>query len=170
MRETDTHIYFWGTFLSNWIPKDCEIYFENPANRNELYCFKNSEQLFMWLKAIYFNDEAKARDIFVKGGDPRVAKDLGREVKGYDEDKWSLVREEKMYTAVMAKFQSSEELKNKLLATGDKILVEGTPFDPIWGVMIKWDDDRILDEKNWKGQNLLGKVLMNVRKKLKDEK
>jgi predicted NAD-dependent protein-ADP-ribosyltransferase YbiA (DUF1768 family) len=48
--------------------------------------------------------------------------------------------------------------------------VEGTPFDPIWGVMIKWDDDRILDEKNWRGQNLLGKVLMRVRNDLKNKK
>ena len=71
-----------------------------------------------------------------------------------------------MYKAILAKFRSDEKLKKQLLDTYPKILVEGTPFDPIWGVMIKWDDDRILDEKNWRGQNLLGKVLMKVRKDL----
>ena len=46
------------------------------------------------------------------------------------------------------------------------ILVEGSPVDPIWGVGLHFDDDLILDEKNWKGQNLLGKCLMQARKKL----
>jgi hypothetical protein len=72
-----------------------------------------------------------------------------------------------MYIAIRAKFESSSKLKKQLLETGNKILVEGTPFDPIWGVKIKWDDDRILDEKNWNGLNLLGKVLMKVRRDIK---
>jgi ribA/ribD-fused uncharacterized protein len=160
MRVTDTHIYFWGSFLSNFIPNDLKI----------LYCnhiFTNSEQIFMFLKAVYFNDMDMAANIIVAGKDPRTAKKLGGQVKNFKEEEWAKVREEKMYTAIMIKFQSDNKLKQQLLDTGDKILVEGTPFDPIWGVMIKWDDDRILDEKNWKGQNLLGKVLMRVRNDIK---
>jgi hypothetical protein len=99
----------------------------------------------MWFKALYFNDEEKAWEIVITGQDPKVAKNLGRQVRGYVEEKWALVREEMMYKAVMAKFKSDKELKDKLLATGDKILVEGTPFDGIWGVKIKWDDDCILN-------------------------
>ena len=160
MRTTDTHIYFWGSFLSNWIPSNLHIE----------YCdrvFTNSEQIFMWLKAVFFHDEETADKIIMFGHDPRVAKDLGRQVKNYNEEEWAKVREQKMHDAIMLKFQSSKSLYKQLMDTGDKILVEGTPFDPIWGVKIKWDDDRILDEKNWKGQNLLGKVLMDVRTELK---
>lgn len=160
MRVTDTHIYFWGSFLSNWIPKDLKIQYCD----NE---FTNSEQIFMFLKAVFFNDMETAEKIVKFGKEPRIAKDLGREVQNYNEEEWSKVREEKMYNAIMLKFTSDQKLKQQLLDTGDKILVEGTPFDPIWGVMIKWDDDRILDEKNWKGQNLLGKVLMRIREDLK---
>jgi hypothetical protein len=163
MRTTDTHIYFWGSFLSNFIPNDLVIPYKGRK-------FTNSEQLFMYLKAEYFCDWETAEEIVDRGQIPRTAKDLGRKVKGYDEQEWTKVREEMMYKAIMLKFQSSEELKQKLLATYPKTLVEGTPMDPIWGVMIKWDDDRILNEKNWKGENLLGKVLMRVRADLFAEK
>ena len=160
MRETATHIYFWGSFLSNWIPSNLHIEYDGKI-------FTNSEQLYMYFKAIHFKDFEMAKDIVEFGSNPREAKDMGRKVMHYNDEEWSHVRETAMYLAVFHKFESDEELKAKLLATGDKILVEGTPFDPIWGVMIKWDDDRILDEKNWKGQNLLGKVLMKVREELK---
>jgi ribA/ribD-fused uncharacterized protein len=160
MRSTDTHIYFWGSFLSNWIPSNLNIPYDK---RN----FSNSEQLFMYLKAKYFGDTEMAERIVIEGTHPRDAKNLGRNVQGYQEKKWDEVRKDAMLTAVYYKFATNSDLKKKLLATGDKILVEGTPFDSIWGVMIRWDDDRILDEKNWKGQNLLGKVLMEVRNRLK---
>ena len=160
MRVTDTHIYFWGSFLSNFIPNDLSIDFDN-------HKFNTSEQLFMYIKAMTFHDVETADKIVNEGTTPQIARSLGRQVKNYNEKEWAIVREEKMFTAIMLKFQSDEKLKKQLLDTGNKILVEGTPFDPIWGVMIKWDDDRILDEKNWKGQNLLGKVLMRVREDLK---
>jgi len=121
----------------------------------------------MYLKAEYFCDWETAEEIVDLGQIPKTAKDLGRKVKGYDEIEWSKVRENMMYKAISLKFASSLELQEKLLDTGNKILVEGTPFDPIWGVMIHWKDDAILDERNWKGQNMLGKVLMRVRQDLK---
>jgi len=160
MRETSTHIYFWGSFLSNWIPSNLDIEYDGKV-------FTNSEQLFMYFKAMHFKDFEMAKDIIEYGTKPREAKDMGRKVMNYNEEEWAKLRENAMHIAVKAKFESDEELKNKLLSTGDKILVEGTPFDGIWGVKIKWDDDRILDEKNWNGLNLLGKVLMDVREELK---
>lgn len=160
MRETKTHIYFWGTFLSNWIPADCKI----PYNG---LMFSNSEQLFMFKKATYFDDDEMAEEIAMYGQDPREVKKMGRKVKNYNEESWAQVREDMMYIACYAKFTSDEKLRQHLIDTGDKIIVEGTPFDGVWGVKIKWDDDRILDEKNWNGLNLLGKVLMRVREDIK---
>jgi len=161
MRTTDTHIYFWGSYLSNWIPADLAIKYDG-------HVFNTSEQLFMYKKAKFFGDDFMANRIVYLGKHPRDAKNQGRLIRGYNEDQWSNVREQMMYEAIYEKFSQYPELKKQLLDTGDKILVEGTPFDPIWGVMIKWDDDRILDEKNWKGQNLLGKVLMWIRNDLKN--
>ena len=127
MRETATHIYFWGTFLSNWIPKDLVIPYAG-------HIFTNSEQLFMFLKAVHFNDPDTAANIIVAGTIPKVAKDLGRQVKNYKEEEWARYRENAMYTAVRAKFESSQKLRQQLLDTKNKILVEGTPFDPVWGL------------------------------------
>jgi len=160
MRTTDTHIYFWGSFLSNWIPMDLAIKYDGQT-------FTTSEQLFMYKKAKFFGDDLAAAKIVSLGTHPKDAKDLGRKIRWYDEERWGKVREEMMYEAIYEKFSQYPDLKKKLLDTGNRILVEGTPFDPIWGVKIKWSDDRILDEKNWNGQNLLGKVLMRVRNDLR---
>lgn len=56
------------------------------------------------------------------------------------------------------------ELKEILLATGDRIIVEASPYDRIWGVGLSEEDDDLYTG-NWKGQNLLGKALMEVRDK-----
>ena len=54
-------------------------------------------------------------------------------------------------------------MKEALLDTGNKILVEGSPVDKVWGVGLNYNDEYILDSSNWKGSNLLGKALMEVR-------
>jgi hypothetical protein len=159
MRETENMIAFWGSWLSNWIPMDLAIKYDEHE-------FTTSEQLFMYKKAKFFGDEPIAARIVTLGTHPKYAKNYGRQVREYSEEKWAPVREQMMYDSIYLKFSQYPELKQKLIDTYPKILVEGTPFDPIWGVMIKWDDDRILDEANWRGQNLLGKVLMKVRKDL----
>lgn len=64
-------------------------------------------------------------------------------------------------SAVYAKFTSDQRLKEMLLATEDRELVEASPRDGIWG--IRCGASRAVDRKNWKGQNKLGVVLMEVR-------
>ena len=61
------------------------------------------------------------------------------------------------------KFSQHEDLRERLLATGDRILAEASPYDLIWGIGYRAKDDLALDQKNWRGQNLLGKILMSVR-------
>ena len=111
-------------------------------------------------------DENKAGEIVRLGSNPAIAKKLGREVSGYDEEAWSTSRFDAMYAAVKAKFESDRVLTKQLMETDTKTLVEASPVDIIWGVGIHEKDDAILDESNWKGQNLLGKVLMKVRTEL----
>ncbi len=67
------------------------------------------------------------------------------------------------------KFRQNPPLAAALLATGDTILVEASPYDRIWGVGLKWNDPRILDQSLWLGTNLLGKALMKVRDVLATE-
>ena len=157
MKVTDTHVYFWGSEFSNWY--ECKFKHKNLT-------FFNSEQAFMWEKAVYFHDMEIAKKM-VETSNPSVAKKLGRQVKGFDAAKWLKVSYDIMVVVNMAKFSQNLILKDVLLETEDRILVEASPFDVIWGVGLREDDDDILDEHNWKGQNLLGKALMEVRHNLK---
>jgi len=120
----------------------------------------------MFLKAKYFEDDEMADRIATEGQEPAVAKKLGRQVKGFNNEDWEGAREDMMYIACQRKFMD-DELFKQLLATGDKVLVEGSPVDKIWGVGLKYDSEEILDEENWDGLNLLGKVLMKVRDDIK---
>ena len=92
---------------------------------------------------------------------------MGREVKNFNSDEWLKVSYQIMVDVNYAKWSSNIKLKQLLLSTGDKTIVEASPFDKIWGIGLHWSDDRVLDEKKWEGMNLLGKCLMQVREKLK---
>lgn len=155
-RITDSHIYFWSSELSNW--HMCKFEYKG-------HPFYNSEQAFMWEKALYFKDDLVARRI-LQEPDPKKSKKLGREVRNFDRYEWSKVCFDIMVSVNLAKFSSTWTLKRILLDTKPKILVEASPLDTIWGIGLHWSDDKVLDEKNWKGENLLGKALMEVRNKL----
>jgi len=158
-RETDTHIYFWGSEYSNWYP--CIFRYED-------HTFYNSEQAFMWEKARFFDDDEIAEQLLAETN-PSYAKALGRKVRNFNAEMWMAASYPAMIAVNYAKFSSSHFMKDAILSTYPKILVEASPYDKIWGVGLGENDDLILDEKNWDGMNLLGKALMNVRKELMEE-
>lgn len=152
------YVCFWGSIFSNFAPCNIEA---------QGHSFKTSEQYFMWQKAMYFGDVVIA-DAILNAEEPRLAKELGRRVSGYDDEAWSKVRFDAMYKAVFAKFSQNKKFKEIIIDKmfDDKNFVEGSPVDNVWGVGIRWDDPMIMDESNWMGQNLLGKVLDKVRENL----
>lgn len=153
MRVTDTHIYFWGGRFSNFFP--ITFFAEN-------HKFYTSEQYYMWRKAKFFEDEENA-ELILNVKSPADAKALGRKVRNYDDKLWSEVRYQIMVKACVMKFNASQNMFDFIVNTGDKVLVEASPFDRIWGVGLTQDNDDILFEHRWKGENLLGKALMEVR-------
>lgn len=166
MRTTDTHVYFWGGEFSNFHPcKFGLIPWEPDVNMELDDSYKSSEQAYMAAKAVFFGDFLIFNEI-LKAQSPREAKDLGRKVRGFNPVVWDIMKFSYMVFVNYCKYSQNPELKKLLLDTGNKTLVEASPVDLIWGVGFKEDDDLILDEKNWKGQNLLGKALMEVRKLL----
>jgi len=183
MRETDTHVYFLTGPGSQWYPS---VFEQQILPDGPMLKFNCAEQAMMALKAYYFGDVATADKIMaVQPKDMKAIlhllktnpaealrqfnpvadaqKKLGREVKPYDDAKWRAAAPDLVFHANIAKFSQNEDLRQWLLGTGDKILVEGSGKDRIWGVGIDYADDRILDEANWLGGNDLGKVLMRVR-------
>jgi ribA/ribD-fused uncharacterized protein len=78
-------------------------------------------------------------------------------------EKWNAVARDVMYKALLAKFTQDSYLKKQMLSTGDRIFVEASPHDCIWGIGMHWKDMACDDPKNWKGSNWLGETLTRVR-------
>ena len=116
----------------------------------------------MWAKAILFDDSATAEKIML-AKTPKEIKKLGREVSNFDQAVWNENKLEIVIKANYNKFTQNGELLKQLLATGDRVLVEASPWDRIWGVGLGVDDPDVYDRDKWKGQNLLGQALMAVR-------
>ncbi len=143
-------------FLSNWYQSE---FF---ADR---ICFSSVEQYLMYQKAVRFNDAAMAEAI-LKANDPAQVKAYGRQVHNFNETVWNGCRSIILYRALLCKFSQNVELRKHLLETGDKILVEGTACDVIFANGLKRTDPNQYDMSMWKGQNLLGFALMEVRREL----
>jgi ribA/ribD-fused uncharacterized protein len=165
MRVTDKYVFFWGGELSNFHPCSIEFVY----NKQTIKCI-SSEQFLMYWKAITFNDHETA-DLILKAETPKEAKKLGRKVKDFNDDTWNLKKEDVMRAALYKKFTQNKELRDFLLNPefDGKTFVEASPYDKIWGVGLEETDPLIDDEKNWKGQNLLGKWMNWVREIIKIE-
>lgn len=155
--ETDTHVLFLRGPFSNFVTSDIKYRGQS---------FATTEQAFMYAKAVEFNDEGTATKLLDPTLEPWAAKVLGREVKGYSDHVWDKVRYTRMLEVNREKYKIPR-YRQLLLGTGDKLLVECNPRDVVWGIGLAEDDSRCLNESEWKGQNLLGKVLMQIRTELK---
>lgn len=144
-------------YLSNWYLSDFEI---NGVK------FSSMEQYMMYSKAIAFHDEEAGEKILSSTSAARI-KALGRQVRNYDDHYWNGIRQIVIYEGLLAKFSQNEELKQKLLDTGNACLCECALGDKIWGTGISMKDGNRFDPGKWKGQNLLGYALMMVREKLR---
>ena len=121
----------------------------------------------MYQKAKLFGDNDTAVAI-LNASDQKIQKSLGRLVKGFDPHIWDENKEMIVDQGNYYKFTQNKIMLIELLSTEDRKLVEASRTDLVWGVGLDQDDPLILDEKNWKGQNLLGKVLTNLRDRLKN--
>jgi ribA/ribD-fused uncharacterized protein len=95
-------------------------------------------------------------------------KKLGRKVGGFDEDVWVQHRERIVTEGTVHKFRQNADLRAKLFATGETMLVEASPFDKIWGIGCS-EANAISRAGNSWGLNLLGKALVEARRVLREE-
>lgn len=167
---TPDHVFFYTNYLSNWwSTRDIKPQFIDPISG---IAFNNSEESFIWQKARFFGDAetcVKIADHAQARGHPRDVKALGRLVKGYNDKAWDCVREGAMAYSCWLKFSQNPDLAAELKATGDRILVEASPVDRVWGCGLDVEAAAAFappgarDEVVWPGRNLLGKALMMVR-------
>ena len=128
--------------------------------------YKTAEHWMMAEKARLFKDENIFEQI-LRTNTPQEAKEKGKLIKGFDPLTWD---EHKFGIVILGnwhKFAQNRELKDFLLETNNSVLVEASPMDKIWGIGLAVGDPGIGDPLQWKGENLLGYALMEVRDKLK---
>jgi ribA/ribD-fused uncharacterized protein len=124
--------------------------------------YKTAEHWMMAQKALLFDNQ----DIFKKiviAKSPAEAKELGRQVRDFDENIWLEKRFEIVVEGSMHKFGQNPDLKRFLINTNDRILVEASPVDTIWGIGLAAGDEKAKNPNQWNGLNLLGFALMETR-------
>ncbi|WP_163830675.1 NADAR family protein [Spartinivicinus ruber] len=161
------YLFFWGhrktksaiskTCFSQWY--ECSFIVNNIE-------YPTAEHYMMAEKARLFNDHETLQKILAAES-PGEAKKLGRNVTGFDENIWINKRFSIVVKSNIAKFNQNPNLKEFLLNTGNRVLVEASPVDKIWGIGLPADYQYIENPYMWKGLNLLGFALMEVRNQLK---
>lgn len=154
-------ILFWGTsgkygVFSNFYTCDFAD--------NEGLKYNCNEQYFMVQKLKAFDPHnAVLLDKMLEETNPKNIKQYGRQVKNYDEKQWDMIRYDVMLKGLTLKFTQNPKLLQILMETGDKLLAEASPYDKIWGIGLGADAASNIPVAQWKGQNLLGKALMQLR-------
>jgi ribA/ribD-fused uncharacterized protein len=162
------YLFFWGhqpskdgtitkTCLSQWWPADFVV---------AGLTYRSTEHWMMAEKARLFGDaDMAARILAVQS--PAEAKKLGRAIQGFVPELWEAHKYDIVRSGNYHKFSQHQALRDFLLTTGDRVLVEASPVDTIWGIGLAADAPAAADPARWQGPNLLGFALMEVRDQLR---
>ncbi|MER5637340.1 NADAR family protein [Kitasatospora sp. NPDC002227] len=161
------YLHFWGHqpqrdgqigsgSLSQWWPAEFTV---------DGVTYSSAEHWMMAGKARLFGDEQVLPRI-LSARTPAEAKKLGRLVAGFDDKRWEAARFELVVEGNIAKFGQDEALRTYLLGTSQRVLVEASPRDRLWGIGLVATDARAADPAQWRGLNLLGFALMEARSRL----
>jgi len=171
MRETSTHVYFYGGPGSQWhrgsfsvaLPRVVERDGQRRlAKSDDVRTFNCAEQAQMAGKASIFNDPVRLKQI-MEELNPEKQKKLGRDVRPFVDEIWAKLRPIVVTINNVAKFSQNDDYFEWIMSTGEKTFVEGSYKDTIFGVGIDWADPRIENESNWRGSNILGHCLDDTR-------
>ncbi|MFI5684839.1 NADAR family protein [Streptomyces sp. NPDC051636] len=161
------YLHFWGhrprpdgrvgaSCLSQWWPSPFVV---------DGVEYPTAEHWMMAGKARLFEDAEGERRVLA-AGHPSQAKKAGRLVRGFDEAIWERERFRIVVEGSVHKFAAHPELREFLLNTGDRVLVEASPVDRVWGIGLAADDEAAMHPERWRGPNLLGFALMEARERL----
>jgi len=161
------YLFFWGhqpskdgsiikTCMSQWWP----VNFVDGKVK-----YKTTEHYMMEGKAKLFGDFEIAEQV-IKCDSPKDVKALGRLVKNFDPVTWDAHKFQIVKQGNILKFSQNEDLKKFLLQTGSKVIVEASPRDLIWGIGLGEANPKSQHPDTWRGENLLGFALMEVRDEL----
>ncbi|NOT76792.1 MAG: NADAR family protein [Cyclobacteriaceae bacterium] len=160
------YIFFWGhSSKSDEAGKFVFSQWYDSPFTVEGVLYPTAEHWMMAQKAILFNEPEIFRKILLSDK-PGAVKELGRQIRNFNEDKWNQEKFGIVKAGNYHKFSQSKKLKDYLVSTGDRIIVEASPVDTIWGIGLSQDAPMIENPATWRGLNLLGFALMEVRDEL----
>lgn len=161
-------IFFWGHTpkANETIGNFCFSQWYNSPFAVGGITYRTAEHWMMAQKALLFED-TNTYNAIIKAHKPGEAKELGRQVLGFNEIVWERKRYEIVTLGSIHKFNQHPTMAEYLLNTGDRVLVEASPVDTIWGIGLPPDSEQLHNIYNWRGLNLLGFALMEARDFLK---
>ena len=126
--------------------------------------FANVEQMYQYTKADRAADEIAAKKI-LESNHPAECKAIGDRVK--ESTTWAAEKEEVMKQALYLKFSQNEQLKNFLKQIKASLLAEASPNDLFWGTGVRLGREEATKVNLFRGSNMLGKLLCQVRNDIK---
>lgn len=166
--ERPEYIFFWKAKPSpdGSVTKSClsQWWKSDFLAAADTYCCM--EQFMMTNKAELFEDTEIRRQI-LQCKNPREMKALGRKVKNFEEVVWDEAKYPIVLNGNYMKFTQNPGLRKFLISTGESVIVEASPFDAVWGIHMGQEEEDILNPLKWRGENLLGFALMEVRDEIR---
>lgn len=159
-------IFFWKP-ENDVINKSCLGQWQYSEFRVDIDDYFYAEQYMMAEKARLFNDKEILEQI-MESKDPKEMKALGKKVRNFNQELWDKAKYSIVLNGNYFKFSQNKEMRDFLLGTKDKMLVEASPLDTIWGIGLSEDNEKASNPNLWRGQNLLGFALMEVRDDLRN--
>lgn len=159
------YLFFWGHtgdaevgphVLSQWYPVEFTL---------DGVVYATAEHWMMAAKARLFGDDTALTSILA-AKTPGEAKALGRGVRGFDGPTWNAAKMDIVVAGNRAKFGQHPDLQAYLQSTRDRVLVEASPVDLVWGIGWAAHAPEARDPSQWRGENLLGFALMRARSQL----
>lgn len=157
MKITDKYVFFWNGIYSQWHKAPMKI---------DKVEYNSCEQYMMHQKALLFGDIEIAEQI-MRESNPREQKRFGRMIRNFDKSVWDKNCLAIVYEGNLAKFSQNLDLKEQMLETGNRVFVEASPLDHIWGIGLDENAEGIDNPSFWMGLNLLGQALTLVKQELR---
>ena len=156
MKITNKYVFFWSGIYSQWHKANMTI---------DGVKYNSCEQYMMHQKALTFGDKEIAK-LIMEETNPKEQKKYGRMIKNFDKSVWDKVCLGIVIKGNYFKFKQNENLRTQLLSMKDRVFVEASPVDHIWGIGMSEDDPNVEYPMCWKGLNLLGQAITIVRNEL----
>jgi hypothetical protein len=145
--------FFWKNPIAQWHKAPFTI---------EGVTYNCAEQYMMAEKARLFGDHI-AEYIIMDLKSPKMQQTVGRNVKGFKQDIWDTHKVAIVRRGNLAKFSQDKKLRDLLFESAGTTLVEVNPNDTVWGIGLSAEDPRSLNRETWRGENLLGEILTEIR-------